>query len=746
MGVPAMIRSSPPPCPSSVFVRKDLPNTNHRAMPDGATKPMKVPRTSLACAPCSERKKSCSWALRAHGEDGGASGACERCRRLGSQCVPQDGTVPRRVRERRRRAEKWREAHARSAPADPDAQGADEAGGRRDALLDTSPTVMVVARPEMAVPVVQMGPLSPVPDMSPFGHPWPAPYDAPATQALAAPPIPREPGNSYSHYLLPALEGYWNCFHVPTPIVHRKTFEAAFLAGDSSVYGSRQPTALMYAMAANGVRFADIPGPVDDARLQISRHYCTIARDLVLSSYYGRAGDAVMSHLEAVQTIYLIYNYLLPEYGAPAAFVLLQRGLEILLVLSGSLRGQQQVGFKTPQDHIEWVRNEMIVRLFIIFGLWDTSYAYLTGRELLHDYFATRTALPCSEAIFNLSSEEAFSYLCPHPATGTPPWRSIDFSRITDGSADTTEACHIVASITSYVFNREAGHMALVYLLAFLRQCRFTLRQLAEGYGIDPIVMAAKQARIPNEEAIYRAKAELLQTMVDQFINSIPENIGMPLAEGNPEPLFALAPGNIFPDIPYTHTFLCTYICIRAIPIENWLPPEESDPSLRFFQSETFLNILEIGIIICRLLESQLAMEPQLRWSRPYTVMPVLRVGGLHVAAVKLCQQAAEESGAPLGALDGAKEDARIAWRWVDAMARIHRPMGRYLANSFRRVLRNAGIEDDAVSGAAIAAEEYGEEALPVLDPVVGVVGGEVPSSFSGTVLAGEKWARPYLK
>jgi hypothetical protein len=281
------------------------------------------------------------------------------------------------------------------------------------------------------------------------------------------------------------------------------------------------------------------------------------------------------------------------------------------------------------------------------------------------------------------------------------------------------------------------------------------MRNYAAVQGVDPVSLASQNPRLDTEaEAGYRRAVSVYEAMVDSITDSLPPDLGVPLARGDPTPLLLNAP-SFFPDVQTAHSFVCFYITARCIPVENWLP-KTSDPPGSFFRSPAFLKILESSIIVVRTIATQMAQEPGLWWSRPWAMVPVMRVGGLYVAAVKMCRESGDAE-----TREGFAKDLRIVYRWLIAMGGIHKPLGtlflgqrpficsrcradheiktgRTLALNFRKVMLDAGVETS--SPAALSEISGGEADLSLVKDV------DLPMSFTAMVLAAESWCKPWLR
>lgn len=705
------------PSSQKTMGRSGAVDRDSAASPINARKQLSKPKVppaapNTACANCSRRKKSCTWPA-----DAAPGSKCERCARLDDSCEAQETNTSRRERERRRRAQRWREARsaAREAkergPAKDEPSGIETPGaaGSSHGSGNISTTMVTTAhgagqnnRAVASVAIAEQVKAFVTTSLSPGSSPSSSSFSSGRLSGGRASPrlsptsvdqtsgsgfveldqeqyissIPRGMGRGYEEHLMVCLNAFWEHWHITSPMVHRLTLEDAFVSGRSAVYGSHPPLALLYSMAANGARFANSQIPSEGDRMRAARYFCECAKNLLLAGYYS-TNQPIMTDLEAAQTLYLIYHFLIPEKAAQGAKVLLERAVDILVRLCTDRVTGNFIGHRIPLDHNEWVTVEMTLRLYILLSLWDAAQAYIMGRDLLVTIFGHRFPLPSHDSYFSLPSQQAFLLLY---ATHTAPsWTTVDMSYLLQPygapNPDAVIACSIVDEIIWAVFHHKASHLAAAYCLCGLREYRRHMRMFAESHGVDSIALASKPAVLDTPaEALYRKNVATFEAMVHQFVISMPEDVGQPLmTAADPRPLLLLA-NNYFPDVRYAHAFVCTYMSARCMQVENWLPGMDINPPREFFSSNAFVAVLESGINVVRIMEHQMAFEPGLRWNRPWAFVPVLRVAGLHVAAIKMCRDAG--IGASLDAVAGFEGDVRVIWRWLKTMGDIHLPLG----------------------------------------------------------------------
>lgn len=446
--------------------------------------------------------------------------------------------------------------------------------------------------------------------------------------------------------------------------------------------------ALLYAMAGMGIRYAEIPTTMSEAeRLECCRAFNDTAKTLLLAGYLTTEQPSI-SDMEAAQVLFLLYMYALCEKAPTDTYLVLKRGLTVVRKLYYVvLGGDNFANFRgTPRDANEWAFNEMVLRAYIIYGLWDSGQSYLVGREPINDVFSEPFILPGSDGVFSFPAQVAFDTLSMSldvEQQMSPTWTVVDISPLGSLDVDPLVAKVKINQLVVPIFHGTASNLALVCVLVVLRNFRRLIRTFANSTGVDPIRLAsAEHAHSPpndnlNPESRYHRYVNTLVAMIGQISASMPPDIGMPLSQGDPRMLLQMS-NFYWPDSRYAHAFLDTYIACRAMHLENWLPGMSVDPPQDFFQSTSFLSVLEAAIVITRTLAFELAFdELALRYVRVWSCIPLLRVGGLHVAAAKMIQRQTRGVGSLAQAADGFKEDARTIYRWLKGMGSLYKPLGR---------------------------------------------------------------------
>ena len=92
----------------------------------------------------------------------------------------------------------------------------------------------------------------------------------------------------------------------------------------------------------------------------------------------------------------------------------------------------------TPVSPVEWVYDEMRVRVWCAYVTLDVIFSYPIGREPLHDYFRHRFRLPAHEFFFeSVSAEVAYDSLYSRDGR-SKDIEPFDFLRLT-GTRDPVE-------------------------------------------------------------------------------------------------------------------------------------------------------------------------------------------------------------------------------------------------------------------------------------------------------------------
>lgn len=719
----------------------------------------------LACQNCSDRKKACFWPRGTKPED-----PCSRCSKSNLVCTAQDLTESRRRRQERRNPATTSNNEVNGQDEEPGAVVAAE--GAADDVAQMSATTTAKSRRTYSLRPPKPEPQEPEPQQTPPPPPAPPQTNEQRTKSrleeLAAIadspeaalsdsrtvpfsslplPLPQELSQSIlfsrsatedPEVLVLAVAAYWSHVHFSFPMVHRATFESAWNGGQqgSAIYGPNRPVALYYTLATSGLAFLELPHLTDAYKAHLCREWTAMARDHLAANYFSQ--NRTVTDLEAAQTLVILYLRLVSFLLIPRAFMYLERAIEIVpRLIQDPLNSGSFIGLGVPTDHIDWIRSEMILRLFIVAGAHDQGYAYLTqGFPSMHLFF--RIGLPCHETYFdNPSSAEAFDLLRKaHTAAGptTPFWTQVDLSIVLRPDPDPQLARMLVRALIRPIFAQLASTLSALYLLAMLRQMRIRVRDFASANGIDPIRLASSSPEFDSPASkLFRQHVGTLQVMINEMTSSLPEPIAQAMAAGDAGPLLQL--GNTTLGHPgHAHCLLGAFLAGHALAVESWMPDSPADPDLAFFSSGTFETVIESGVLAAHLMEGQLAVDPRLRWHLQWSFIPSMRVGGLLAASVRTCSRSMRILGPEAAeANEAARRAAKIIGKWVDIIGWYHKPLGHQMADNFQKLMVDAGIEPDDAPDNPAARARRGSDARPAPMP-------EMPTSFSETVHAVDKW------
>ncbi|KAI9033502.1 hypothetical protein DFJ74DRAFT_193951 [Hyaloraphidium curvatum] len=671
-------------------------------MPDARTlDDQRLQRT--ACLNCALQRRRC--------ERPADGGDCFRCSRLRRECISQlPGSEGKTTRETRtiRKPTKQRvvapKGTARLATAE----------GLGHGLSGGSAFPAPVASP----------PLSPS-------------SSSPSALALASPSF-NSGDLAISDVILAGMRGWWERCHPAFPLIHRGAFEAAFNPDPSPHYGANQPSALMFALAANGLPYADLPGIAEAQRNALSAACLQAARDAVVAGFVSRESP-LMTDLEALQAVFLILFRCLPEGRALEAFVPLASCSHVLKrtcldPATGELVGAREA----PADHVQWVANEMRWRLWLVVGHIEINFWYYTRRPTMFPYLEHTLPLPASELYFDMPSSEAAFDLLSRTRMGRLA-ETVDLSPFVDPCPELEHTKDVVHSLVGSIFSRRASHLLFAHLGSGFRALRSTLRDHAEHHGIDLLSLASQEPSSDTpEQAVYRRFAQLYCSLAAESLRPLAPDVGLPLELGDAVPFLLLS--NL--SCPaYAHVALGYFIILRASSLECWFEGDDGSPRAALFSSQEMASALETCVVIARWMRSQLSVDAELRHPVLGTIVAGIRVAKIGVAAAAM-----------LAGLDDTEvrvrteEDVRSVLRYVETAAAPFQH-ARAAVDDLRRTVIAAGIavrtdgtptpvEQDSTpgnEGAGSAASEVGSSPL---DPDDG--GSSEPlrrSPFAQTVL-----------
>lgn len=683
---------------------------------------------------CSAQKKKCE---RRQAEPG-----CVRCARLGRPCVLPDTNTSRRQRERLRRKEKWKLSREARARKDNGSEGSGSPGsGSVESQLHPSR----VALTNLGKPAGTLAPVSSVActpslestslpatsmvfDGRTFGVVLPTDprlvLQPPAMPLLRQSPArapPVMPAKARSHLIFPCIAAYWNDYHPMVPMIHRTTFETAFVPGGfgHEIYGPWQPMALLYGMAAIGVRTVRGLGLSDSERLRCSRDFCEAAKHLLLSGYFGQTPTTTANHaatdIEVAQTIFMVIQVLLPIGMASKCGDLLRLGCQLLrkMCLAPSTLNDLKPEVdddRIPTNALQWVRSELVVRLWVMFASLDSPFAYHSDREPLLEWFSdVKCRLPCHESFFDDPTPEVgmIRLVQQHMSSAGGQWKPpmVDTAKFLE-RRDAVVGRQLARQFVEPVFDHRAGLFAIAHFYSFLRYLRGLLKTYARLHAIEtlPIMTQPPEQDLPAQSA-YRARVELFEVLTVEYFKAMPEHVGFDLAMGDASKYFSCWP-NYFAAKLHAQMVVNFTLCILNFDVEHFMQgdPGAADPEL--FQSAAFGKILESGITFVRLLESQMKEDPDMRSAHYLTATESFRIGGLNIAAVSLLRGECISNGMPADQVNktidasGFAYDLRVLLRHVEGIGKNFGIVAKRVAGNFKKAVEAAGV---SASGPSVA-------------------------------------------
>ncbi|KAI9009237.1 hypothetical protein DFJ74DRAFT_356652 [Hyaloraphidium curvatum] len=459
-----------------------------------------------------------------------------------------------------------------------------------------------------------------------------------------------------------AMAAFWTPLHVLVPLIHRTAFESAIRSSNGVVTGvaasiyRTPPLALMYAIAANGVRLV----PTLDAhqRLAYAAACFERTRDLLLSR--GR------DDLESAQAIFLLMG-LLYLAGAPGKTLpLLRRCVATAQALYLGLPT------KRPSSAGEWLARDHVLRLRICVAWMDYATAYNTpgGTHAQGSYFYPhRLELPRSEAFYcHADPEEAFSMLQQmHPdpeVVEIPAHHGWDAAKA---------ICHDLARAP---FGGNASIMCLTMAFAFVRHI-------------------AVASRGTNNDT--RMAALAMPALVDAMWSAFPADQLTSLRSGDPGP-FLDHSNEWFPH-PY-HGFMA----ISAL----FFTEEHAFMSLSDggFWSAAATRALRFASILKILLDR----DPHLDSIAFFVLGPIFRAGTVLLSAVKssgaaLPGETSSEKAERKRRLRELRTGAQAVARALHGLNEIYGMAARQVDAAFARMMAEAGLSEASSSAIEVLSE-----------------------------------------
>ena len=449
-----------------------------------------------------------------------------------------------------------------------------------------------------------------------------------------------------------------------------------------TIYGPKMPLALLYIIAAHGCRMTEVPDASESDRRTCSGVFAERARELVLAGFFDRAeGTRIISPIEALQVLLLLYVWWTPTGRAPDIFPLLERTVELAVqICVPEPTGRHVSMIVEPTSAQEWIWIEMLTRTWIHVANVDVMSASMSGREALFRYFDFPVRTPSHEHFFDQDAvEDAFAAR----AQDASPSLTLDFSLL-KGIPELRRQ-HVNAIVTA-IFSFRASYTPLSMINSFLRDLRNQMRSFADKHGIEPLVLVSRDPSedTPSESA-FRHQMTIIESIGQDIYDALPSDIGQGLSHGNATNLFANWT-NYFSSRSYLHAFLPNCFFFRTLMLESFIQGGASFASPLLFSSPLFVKIMESAIVVVRLAEFILADDPNLDLLSFTVAAVMLRVGYLFLATFRVTRSAGFVE------TESVEQDIRVVAEVLDRIGKNYPPVVTKLAVGFRKAMVAAGV------------------------------------------------------
>lgn len=284
----------------------------------------------------------------------------------------------------------------------------------------------------------------------------------------------------------------------------------------------------------------------------------------------------------------------------------------------------------------------------------------------------------------------------------------------------------LVREIVAPIFTRARTLQGVVVLGGLMRLQRIRVRQFAADNEVDPFSLAGKLAQIGFDgeadtrinylepsEIEYLNMTMQMEEIVSFFKAALPDEVASILASDNITPIFDNG-SLFFGDSRRSHSFIQSCTILPDTLVENWtdedlittaafrspskVGPSDSRSMLKFLSSPIFHRVSENAIWSTRMMEGQLAADPNLLYLRIATTLNKVRIGAFHLAAWKMHFSAlamdpfASSDPVRVAAMTGLERDVKTAAAWVFAVGRRFRPFGLEYARIFAKLMIAAGM------------------------------------------------------
>lgn len=518
----------------------------------------------------------------------------------------------------------------------------------------------------------------------------------------------------------PCLYLFWEEFQPICSFLHRPTFEGAFSGTPSPIYGINKPSALLFALAATGIRHFRGNNLTETDKLRIAKAYCDRAKDLLLSGYSSNIAHAPpMTDMEAAQTVAILLQVLLAVGQASSAFHLVRHGGVVLMRLACQPVRREETGGDSPLsartspanwlissqedpiNAVEWIRQELVVRLWIGFASMDVPFAYYSQRDPVCDFFAGVFRLPCHDAFFDHPDpEHAFALLygrMPGFVRGPEP-AFVDFG-VFFANPSLATGRQVVRELMEPVFTQRGSTMNGLHLLHFFRYMRLQLRRFATMSAIDTLAMISKSAEeYSPTERVYKDRITLFDALIAYAFEVLPPHIGEPILRGDPGPFF-MESYRYFARSSHAHILLNCLQIFRTFSMEHYLQGDPTSGDAHLLSSPEFLPILESGITFVKLMQGQFAADPGLRWCHFITSTAALKIAAINLASINMIRGDGggdEEEIKQKVDLSPFAHDLRVILRHLETVGAKYGLLTRKVADNLKAAIVAAGVTPHA--------------------------------------------------
>lgn len=535
--------------------------------------------------------------------------------------------------------------------------------------------------------------------------PQPMPYSAPSPghpspgHAMSPPPIVSFHEPSASTPDIPwelvsrCVDTYFERVHFAVPYIHRDSFLRA-IGGTTTtngvyswqpgmtIYGHTTPHALMYAIAATGLRFVKVRDISEHEWVGLGAAMCRKSVDLLSANLfsYPDLATAPMTLIEAAQALMVLNQFALGEGNTPAFSELLQRCGVVLSRLcfnpDGSFIGSTG---DVPQSHIAWIHRELCSRLWI-FSL-SMNYAtinYQMPIEPMFDYLARPFPLPSADLLFEMPALSDQKFRNWQLAPGELDRVVLDLSSLLTWPSNRAKILPLVNTIITSIFAQQAGWVSAYVIHTSIQTLRVRMRKFAEERSMDVSKIACQDPAQDNPfESMYRDFAQLSEAIIADVYSAMPIVFGRDLREGQVDSFFRHA-NPYFPDPRHAASFLGLLSTIECNKIESWVHgPPAKETSIQFFSSPAFASALESAVRFVKILDALLKLGTSRDVTHWWAVAGTLRVGFLDLALLDK-MSSLEYSEPQALAVKELTKDLVIVMRYLERVSEIYVTFGEF--------------------------------------------------------------------